>query len=441
MKYLIAVIGIINVFNTHGQFKGHSGVYFLGSANIPVSSTNFSNPHINGVVVRFNWNDIETSPGNFNWTFIDGEITKAITHNKKISLQPLGKPSWLASIGAKQYYFTEDNPASPSIGKVSSDIIPWDSIYVNRVKIFLQNLANKYANNSVVSYVNAIGVNFSRNLPDSIIIDTISKIKQAFWIAHKYNADSLGLLMNKMTDYYMSIFPSTPIWCSVDYVTFQPNANGKPINYLASIYCTYGITNYPDRFGLFREDISGCNPNLTNIPTTSHWYLIKQNPCRIGAQMLWSVQDGPSRMNKCGILPNTKSVVLDSAVNKGIALGMRYLEIYGSDITDIALSTSIQQANANLISKGIACTTATSLTNPIVETTFSIYPNPAQNYLHIKHSQNQKVQVQILNARGILIKELDLSQSSQVDISELPNGLYLLRLKNHPQQTRKFIKN
>ena len=40
---------------------------------------------------------------------------------------------------------------------------------------------------------------------------------------------------------------------------------------------------------------------------------MKQNPCRTGAQMLWSVQDGPNRMNKCGITPNTEPVVLDSA--------------------------------------------------------------------------------------------------------------------------------
>ncbi|MFM7157284.1 MAG: beta-galactosidase, partial [Bacteroidota bacterium] len=77
------------------QFIGHSGVYFLGSANVPISTSSFSNPNINGAVVRFSWNDLEPSPGNFNWTFIDGEIAKAVTYNKKVSLQPLGIPNWL----------------------------------------------------------------------------------------------------------------------------------------------------------------------------------------------------------------------------------------------------------------------------------------------------------------------------------------------------------
>ena len=241
----------------------------------------------------------------------------------------------------------------------------------------------------------------------------------------------------------MSLFPSTPMWCSVDYVTFQPNASGQPRNYLASICCNYGIANYPDRFGLFREDISGCNPNFSNIAATSHWYLMQQNLCRTGAQMLWSVQDGPSRMNQCGILPNTKTMVLDSAVNKALALGMRYLEVYGIDIADASLTTSIQQANNNLIAKGLFCNPMTGLNELIPENKFSIYPNPTNEYLNINidGSLNEKSQIQIFNTIGLLCKESSFSKTLQLDISDLTKGLYFVRLKNDPQQTKKFIKN
>ena len=426
--------------NAQAQFTGHSGVYFLGTANVPISTTNFSNPVISGAVVRFRWNDLEPSPGNFNWTFIDGEISKAVAHNKKISLQPLGIPSWLGSLGAQQYYTIQDNPSSPNFGQVMSGVIPWDSVYVSRFKIFLQNLADKYANNTFVTYVNAIGVNFSRNLPDTVITDTVALTKKAFWTAYNYNADTLGALMNEMTDYYMDLFPSTPLWCSVDYVTFQPNASGQPRNYLASVYCNYGITNYPDRFGLFREDISGCNPNFSNIANTSHWYLMQQNPCRTGGQMLWSVQDGPSRMNQCGILPNTKSMVLDSAVNKGLALGMRYLEIYGSDITDASLSSNIQQANNNLHSMGLFCQDITGVGPPTSMKLFSIFPNPANDFLTIKYENNQKIIIRVFNSVGVLVKVFYITQTTQLDISDLPKGLYFFHIDTPIKQTIKFIK-
>ena len=354
MRKIFLVICIIISVLSKAQFKGHSGVYFLGSANVAINQSIYSNPNINGVVVRFNWNDVEPKPGSFNWAFVDGEIAKAITSGKKISLQPLGRPNWLDSVGVRHYYYIDKNKFHSTYGKPITDIIPWDTLYVNRYKIFLQNIASKYANNSTVSYLNAIGGAFSRALPDSVILDTTKLTLQPFWTAFNYNADTLGKIMNSMTDYYMDLFPSTTLWCSVDYVLFQPNANGLARNYLASFYCNYGINKYPDRFGLWREDIAGCNPPNT-ISQGSQWAILQQNPCRTGAQMLWSVQDGPLRMNQCGMVPNTKSFVLDTAINKGLSYGMRYLEIYGVDILDTSLSNSIQKANIKLINKGLEC--------------------------------------------------------------------------------------
>ncbi|MFM8281560.1 MAG: beta-galactosidase [Bacteroidota bacterium] len=97
MRLYLTLIGLCITIQmqAQSQFAGHSGVYFLGSANVPISTSSFSNPNINGSVVRFRWNDLEPSPGNFNWTFIDEEIAKAVTYNKKVSLQPLGIPNWL----------------------------------------------------------------------------------------------------------------------------------------------------------------------------------------------------------------------------------------------------------------------------------------------------------------------------------------------------------
>jgi len=439
-KQIYTLLLILLSIQAQAQFVGHSGVYYLGTANVPISASNYSNPNVNGVVVRFKWNDVEPTPGNFNWSFVDEEISKATIYNKKVSLQPLDRPDWLASIGAQQYYYIDKNSAHSTYGQVLSQVLPWDSTYVSQYKIFIQNLAAKYANNPVVSYVNTIGGHFSRGLPDTVITNTVTLTKQAFWKAYTYNADSLGSLMNRMTDFYMSQFPSTPLWCSVDYVLFQPNATGQARNYLASIYCNYGISTYPDRFGLFREDISACNPP-PSISSGSQWYIMQQNSCRTGAQMLWSVQDGPTRMNQCGILPNTKSNVLDSAVNKALHFGMRYLEIYGADISDPTLSTSIQSANNKLIAKGAECYPISGIKDLTEQNKFSITPNFAIESIRISYSENLENQpIQIFNSMGILVKELEISQSDQICISELSSGMYFIRLKNKMQHPLKFLK-
>ena len=418
---------ILISINIKAQFTGQSGIYYLGTADVQISTTIYNNQNISGTVIRFTWNNLENTPDNFNWAFIDSEISKANTYNKKISLQPLGTPNWLDSIGAKQYYYLDKNKAHTTYGKVISNTLPWDSIYISRYKNLLLHLAYKYSSNSTVSYINAIGVALSRNLPDTILTDTIHLIQQPFWTTYKYNSDTFGLLMNQITDYYMSLFPTTPLWCSVDYVIFQTKATGQPANYLASIYCNYGISNYSDRFGLYREDISACNPPST-FNSGSQWYIMNQNHCRVGAQMLWNVQDGPTRMNTCGITPNTKSIVLDSAINKGLSFGMRYLEIYGVDISDLTLTCSIQQANINLLAKGLNCNSTTEIIKHENEISYSFSPNPATDFIYFKGSD---LTIKIYNLIGVLVKSEIINQNNQkININDLTNGIYLVSAKS-----------
>lgn len=439
---LISILCLLCSDFTSSQalFSGKGGIYYLGSADNPVSSLNFSRQNISGVVVRFKWETIEPSPGVFNWTFIDGELSKAITYNKKISLQPLGKPLWLKNIGCQYYYYQEKNPNFPNNGQIVTGFIPWDTIYINRLKNFIFNLSVKYGNDTNVSYVNAVAVHMSRNLPDTVIVDTLQMIKQPFWTAYPYNADTLALKINSVTDYYMSKFPSTPLWCSVDYVRFETSASGRPINYLASLYTGYGITHYPQRFGLFREDISGCvNPNPA---FGSHWYIMKNNPCRTGAQMLWSVQDGPVRMNQCGIVPNSKQVVLDSAIGKGIiSFGMRYMEVYGADIEDTSLTNVIIDGNSALLNKTALCvsTGLRKINSLIPENTYLLYnyPNPFNPSSKIKFqiSKSGLVSLRVYNLQGSEISDLVNERlypgkyEVKFDGSNLPSGVYLCRMK------------
>lgn len=73
---------------------------------------------------------------------------------------------------------------------------------------------------------------------------------------------------------------------------------------------------------------------------------------------------------------------------------------------------------------------------------FSIYPNPASEILNISfiNNLNTKHQVFIFNAIGQLIKKVELIHPQQIDISDLPNGLYFVRLPNYFNKMQKFIK-
>ncbi len=81
--------------------------------------------------------------------------------------------------------------------------------------------------------------------------------------------------------------------------------------------------------------------------------------------------------------------------------------------------------------------------NTPVQDNFDIFPNPSSESLTVKlfTQQMESEQIQIYNSMGALIKTVDTKNlSTVIDVSELSSGLYFIHIKNHQQQTLKFIK-
>ena len=348
MKKAFYFFFVLFIAQTQAQtpFNGHVGLYILGASNQPLPTADFSKTFVDGAAVRVFWSSLETTPDVFNWAFLDGEVAKAAAANKKVSISVLGNPKWLEGLGAQQYFYVDKNTNHPTFGDTLPDYVPWDSVFVSRVKNLNQKLGQHFSANPTVSYLNTVAGFFSRNLPKEDVLTPSGW--QPIWLSFGYHADTIVAVMKEVLDVYMTAFPTTPQWNSMDYQSFEPAATGHARNYISQQFANYGLATYPSRFGVWREDLAGCNPPPTT-QTTSQWYPVIQNPCRNGAQMLWNVQDGPARMNQCGILPNTKSVVIDSAINRGIALGMRYMEVYKIDMEDTTLATTLTAAHARLL--------------------------------------------------------------------------------------------
>ena len=217
----------------------------------------------------------------------------------------VGAPDWLAGIGVPTYDYIDNKPNSPTFGQTLQAPVTWSAPYVARLTSLVQQLGERYADDTTLVYVNAIAGRMNNNFPATVADG------QAFYTATGYHPDTLLAKMKLVLDAYMAVFPNTPAWNSVENISFEIPASGRPNKWVADNYASYGVTNYPDRFGVWREDLSAC----TNLNTaTGHWSIVAAHPCRNGAQMLWNVQDGPDRMNQCGaISPNTKSLVLEGA--------------------------------------------------------------------------------------------------------------------------------
>lgn len=74
---------------------------------------------------------------------------------------------------------------------------------------------------------------------------------------------------------------------------------------------------------------------------------------------------------------------------------------------------------------------------------FTIHPNPFKEFITIEYPSSEAAILEILSAHGKLVfkKEIDTSGSSKVNLSSLPAGLYLVKLKTgNKTLTEKILK-
>lgn len=428
----------------HSQFKGEYGLYALGGAGKSMPASIIEYPFVNGAVIRFEWGAVEKSPGIFDWSYVDQELNSVKMHNKKACLQPLGVPSWIKdSLHAAVYYYIDQNTYHPTYGDTLFSYIPWDEIYLDRLEKFIVEMGNRYSKDTSVSYVNSVSGSISRRLPDKVADG------RNFWEVYSYNPDSLVSKLIRVLKVYMNSFPNTPLWSSMDYITFEKKASGENTNYVCGKYADYGVENYPGSFGVWREDISGCTI-YPPIPT-SQWAVIQKYSERSGAQMLWSVQDGAQRMNQCGLPDSSKAGVMKAALDKGLLLGMRYFEIYTSDLIDASLQTVFTDYADSLKEKGIT-TRVGNHKHEIIPADFMLkqnYPNPFNPSTTIRFqipadvlsgaclpsgTDEARITLKVYNVLGCEVATLVNERKSsgihevEFDASNLPSGVYIYRI-------------
>lgn len=74
-----------------------------------------------------------------------------------------------------------------------------------------------------------------------------------------------------------------------------------------------------------------------------------------------------------------------------------------------------------------------------------LYPNPATETITVSLkktsiSTDEKTDIQLFSSMGVLLKEISISQTTEINVSDLANGLYFIRLKNSQQRSIKLIK-
>lgn len=426
------------------NFIGETGIFILNAANSPISISQYDHSFIDGGVARTKWEDLEPVPGVFNWSFLDNEIATAKSVGKKLSIAILRQPSWLVdSLNADSYLAVDYNVYHSTYLDTFQYAVKYDRVVINRYKILMDSLAERYSNNSNIAYFHIFS-SISNDLPITVADET------PYYQAVFYNPDTLINRLKELTRYYMNLFPTIPLWNSPDAIRFEKDATGLPKNYVAKAFMDWGAVTYPKRFGVWREDLSGC-VIVTAEKTDTHWYVMSEHSCRNGSQMVWNTQDGPSRMNNCNMTlkddsPESKVFVLDSAINAGLSINMRYYEIYSIDLRDTDLQVILQVLHDRIADKIIQnCDTSSGITfsnsrNDREELVVS--PNPSKGQYSIMCNQKiSRIEIIDISGHKKIVENITPDTNFYIDLTGSLAGIYLVRAFTGEQiYSRKLIK-
>jgi len=123
-----------------------------------------------------------------------------------------------------------------------------------------------------------------------------------------------------------------------------------------------------------------------------------------------------------------QTYTLDST---GIGYGGKYISVeisnYGCTIEDSTLALFVN---------------CTSIENMEKAQYFHIYPNPSKDVIRIHNTSNQPIkEVEILSMDGQLLRHIRFDNSESINVSELPSGLFYLRIyTDEGVIVKKFVK-
>jgi len=123
-----------------------------------------------------------------------------------------------------------------------------------------------------------------------------------------------------------------------------------------------------------------------------------------------------------------QTYTLDST---GIGYGGKYISVeisnYGCTIEDSTLALFVN---------------CTSIENMEKAQYFHIYPNPSKDVIRIHNTSNQPIkEVEILSMDGQLLRHIRFENSENINVSELPSGLFYLRIyTDEGVIVKKFVK-
>ncbi len=233
------------------------------------------------------WDALETADGTYNWTYLDGQVSRCVAAGKQISLR----------VGTGSGDATRGNGGNVPEWVIDQMVTANGGTANDNTHFFHFNDANS-------------------GVPDSTTVDGLGATgssERSRWLALGYTAQKVinaGCPASGTTgiiDAAAFAFPNAIIVYSVgrnSAASNGPSMSGldPTKDYVAQTVLNNAIAKYGNRIAIQKDSLSALTaskqPYSGQPGANNQWTIIYNNPTRVGAQMVWSTYpDGGSRMN------------------------------------------------------------------------------------------------------------------------------------------------
>ena len=318
------------------------GIFSLQPAGVKAASAVLANPDVIGLSARQDWADLEPNEGQFDFSYLDGEVQAAADHNKVVLLRiktQSGKPAWVTQAvqDAGGTFFTFDDD-----GVTTTIPVFWDPTYLAKKKNMITALGAHFATNPTVKMVTASFANATSE--DWNIPHTPDEV--ATWLAAGYTAEKMLDAGKQIIDSTMAAFPN-------QYVCLAVAGDGslnETSTYLAANTVAGAKLTWPGRLIVQINSLSNHNP-VAPASQSSPWNLLWNNQPNVGAQMIDNVYEDYTYRANDEVAGDFKEI-LTGSINAAASYGASYIEIYQVDVLnleDVITYASAKLAPARLL--------------------------------------------------------------------------------------------
>jgi hypothetical protein len=254
-----------------GMYISSSGKLSASNQAVGSAGTAISQPNCDGVRWKVKWSDIEVTPNNHIWQYLDDAVALAAANGKKCGISiNAGRdcPDWLyaAPYSAQSYTLQDTVVFGSSIGMRIP--MPGDPVFMTRWQKFVTDFGARYDSNPAVSYVIICGIgnhdewNIADGFKDTAALgNTLAKVN--VWKSSS----------KEIIDFYMSAFPSTTVM-GLPKPPFNPsNAAEPPITSMREV-SDYAANTYNCHFAYSVAGLQSSTTTSNSIPANElllHW--------------------------------------------------------------------------------------------------------------------------------------------------------------------------